>query len=499
MKSNRKNGQHVVRRVGGTCGLMAKHLSRSLVLAAVAWCTLTGVVTRPGDAKPRDYDFEVVAKLGDPAPGSAKYEFYLAPQDMNARGHVMFVSGFADDEGNFLGDALFRRRRGKTTLIARSGQPAPGTSENFSPDGLLWPGSMNNAGDMVFTFNLDMPQVPPTEYGTHSGVWRYDASQEAVIKVFAPGDPAPGGTTFRGAHWKTDLNNHGVLVTTGIIDTPHGNCQDPQAAYYGQGRGIYTANARNKIRKIVAPGDPVPGTQQTKTFDDAHDPNINDRGDITFGAHVAGEECIGGSSATLGCFTSLYLYRASTGRIVSIAHQGDPAPGGGTFREVFEGQLNNHGDIVYIGNLATTPGEESLGVFLRNRQGVSRAVARPGDHLPGGIMVQATFSQGNHGINNHGDIAFAAQLKKDVNDDGLQDTGVYVDHDGEISTVVRTGTVIPGLGTVAHTNYINFPYFYDGKYPIPGVFINDRGDVLTQVILENGDNYIVVARPRVND
>ena len=318
-------------------------------------------------------------------------------------------------------------------------------------------------------------------------------------KVFAPGDPAPGGTTFRGAFFHTDLNNNGVLVTTGIIDTPDGNCQDPQAACHGLGRGIYTANARNKIRKIVAPGDVVPGTQQTKTFDDAWDPNINDRGNITFGTHVAGEECIGGSSATLDCFTNLYLYRASTGRISSIAHQGDPAPGGATFREVFEGQLNNHGDIVYIGNLATTPGEESLGVFLRNRQGVSRAVARPGDHLPGGTMVQTTFSMGNHGINNRGEIAFAAQFKKDGNEDGLQDTGVYVDHDGDISTVVRTGTVIPDLGTVAHVNVTYFPFFGDGKYPIPGVFIDDRGEVLTQVILENGDNYIVLARPRAND
>jgi hypothetical protein len=86
-----------------------------------------------------------------------------------------------------------------------------------------------------------------------------------------------------------------------------------------------------------------------------------------------------------------------------------------------------------------------------------------------------------------------------VNEDGFQDTGVYIDHDGAISTVVCTGTVIRSPGTVAHTNPTYFPIFGDGKYPIPGVFINDRGEVLTQVILENGDNYIVVARPHKDD
>jgi hypothetical protein len=88
---------------------------------------------------------------------------------------------------------------------------------------------------------------------------------------------------------------------------------------------------------------------------------------------------------------------------------------------------------------------------------------------------------------------------KDVNEDGLQDTGVCVDHGGIISTVVRTGAVIPDLGTVAYTNPPYFPSWGDGKYPIPGVFINERGEVVTPVLLENGDNSIVVARPQAND
>ena len=59
--------------------------------------------------------------------------------------------------------------------------------------------------------------------------------------------------------------------------------------------------------------------------------------------------------------------------------------------------------------------------------------------------------------------------------------------------MVRTGTVIPGLGTVAHTNN---SFFVGGPNPWPGVHLNDRGEVLTQVILTNGNTYVVVATPR---
>jgi hypothetical protein len=105
-------------------------------------------------------------------------------------------------------------------------------------------------------------------------------------------------------------------------------------------------------------------------------------------------------------------------------------------------------------------------------------------------MVQAGFSQGQIAINNRGTIAFAAQLDADVNFDGIQDTGVYIDRGGKISAVVRTGTVIPGLGTVRH---VNNPFVVGSPYPHPSVSINASDEVLTQVILDTGETYTIVA------
>jgi len=427
------------------------------------------------------YSFRAVAKLGDPAPGGGNHEGDFEPQDINASGTVFFASDLSTG-----GEGLFRSRHGVNSQIVRSGLPAPGTSTNFGIFGILTPGGSNDAGDFAFGFTL--PGFDPVlGIGTNAGVWRYSQASGAVTKVLAPGDPAPGGTTFRGTIGHSDLNNRGEIATVGIIDTPFGNCADPGACL-GLGRGVYKFDQHNNATTIAAPGDPAPAF--SSTFDDAWDPNINNGGDVVFGGHVTGETCIG--RPTLGCFESLYLYRASTGTLSSLVHQGDPAPDGGTFDFAFNGRLNNVGDVSFIGVQGGSTGVFLTGVFLYKHTGSIVIVAKPGDSLPGGIMANSTFNQGAHGINAAGDVAFVAQLDADADSDGVQDTGVYLYHAGKISTVVRTGTVIPGLGTVAHTNN---PFFVGSPYPWPTVHLNSRGEVLTQVILTNGNTYVVVATP----
>ena len=76
-----------------------------------------------------------------------------------------------------------------------------------------------------------------------------------------------------------------------------------------------------QFTKIVIPGDAAPGGGK---FDFAQNPWINDRGDIVFGAHVAGEECT--SSPQLFCAESTYFKAAGSSTIESIAHQGSRYP-----------------------------------------------------------------------------------------------------------------------------------------------------------------------------
>lgn len=467
--------------------IMARN-GRLLSLAGLMMATTlaVGLTARPLAAGPghSGYKFSVVATLGDAAPGGGDHEGDFEPQDINASGSTTFVSDLEDENG-FAGEGLFLRRGGVNSLIARSGQSAPGTSTTYGFFGALSPSGLNDAGNAAFGFTLN---VPFTEFGTNAGVWRYTGASGAVTPVLLPGQPAPGGTTFRGSLFHTDINNRNEIATVGIIDTPNGNCTDPIASCFGLGRGVYKFDKHNRATKVAAPGDPAPGS--TSTLDDAWDPNLNDRGDVVFGGHVKGEPCLGPGNgpSSIGCYESLYLYRASTGSVTSLVHQGDAKPGGGTFVLAFNGRLNNVGDVSFIGGV----GSDRTGVFLRDHDGSITAVAAPGDSLPGGTMANTTFNQGAHAINNAGAVAFVAQLDADTNGDSVQDTGVYLYDAGAIRTVVRTGTVIPGLGTVVH---VNNPFFVGGAYPWPGVHLNERGQVLTQVIMDTGLTHVVVATP----
>lgn len=246
---------------------------------------------------------------------------------------------------------------------------------------------------------------------------------------------------------------------------------------------------------MVSPGDPAP---EGSTFDFAVNPWVNTRGDIAFGAHVAGEECIDfGRPQTVAifCAESIYLWNSATGKIQSIAHQGDPAPGAGIFRLAFGAVLNSRGEIAFIGDLTPAPdSRKDRGVFLYSR-GIIRSVARPGDPMPGGGKLKtASFFVGNHHLNDRGDVAYNAILDTDENGDGVDDTGLYVWSRGTISLVARTGTVIPGVGTIAHLNPPDLAGFSRG--PLSFAPINDRGEVVFQAALNDGRGVLLVATPR---
>jgi len=123
--------------------------------------------------------------------------------------------------------------------------------------------------------------------------------------------------------------------------------------------GIFVANKAGQIRSVVIPGDLAPGGG---TFDFAEIAWMNARGDVAFGAHIAGEECVGFSPPTLKnqsdrifCGDNVYLRKAPSGQIISIAHQGDPAPGGGVFRHAWGPIVNNHGQVPFVGDLTVAP------------------------------------------------------------------------------------------------------------------------------------------------
>ena len=330
--SNRANRGNEMRRMTRALSLTA------LALTAGAWAAEA--------APPNGYSFSVIATLGTVAPGGDYHEGDFEPEHINSRGDVAFASDLAQTQtGTILGEALYGRYGGTTRLIAREDDAIPIKGKNLkyttysSPPagGIVTPAGMNERGEVAFGFGI--------QGFRYAGVFRYNPVSQTVSPVLLPDDAAPGETTFRGSDFHTDLNNAGQIATVGVIETPDGHCNDASICA-GLGRGVYTFNRFNNVAVIAAPGDPAPNSGK---FDDVWNPNLNNGGDVIFGGHVKGEACI--PYGALGCTESLYLYTASKRQLSSVAHQGQSAPGGGTFLIAGNGRLNASGDASFLGTL----------------------------------------------------------------------------------------------------------------------------------------------------
>jgi hypothetical protein len=151
-----------------------------------------------------------------------------------------------------------------------------------------------------------------------------------------------------------------------------------------------------------------------------------------------------------------------------------------------------------LGDLTPPPIPSDLvGVFLHSR-GVTIPVARPGDPMPGGGHLEtASFLVGQIHVNNPGEVVFNARLDTDVNGDGSADTGLFAWSHGSLRLVARTGTVIPGVGTIDRlvSGVFTFP-LPPILFPNTGAANNDRGEVLFGATLSDGRGVLLIATPK---
>src|SRR5262249_13535786 len=224
--------------------------------------------------------------------------------------------------------------------------------------------------------------------------------------------------------------------------------------------------------------DPAPGGGK---FDFAQNAWINDRGDIAFGGHVAGEECIAIASFGPACGESIYYKSAAGPAVESIAHQGEQASGGGIYRFAWGALLNVNRDLVFMGEHGPSPGlPQSRGVYLYAR-GAAIPIARPGDMMPAGrriVSVNPALMAGNYSLNNIGEVSFNASLENG-------ESGLYVHSQRALHLVAGTGTVIPGVGTISSVTNLM----------VGGGILNDRGQVSFGATMTDGRGVLLLATP----
>jgi hypothetical protein len=459
------------------------------ILMVVAVLVMIGAGRHEARAFPDGFEFTPLVFLGDPTPGGDTFTNDFESGVMNSRGDVMFVADVAEDE-----EGVFMLRKGRLSQLARAGEPAPGGGVFVLGPGA--PVSLNDEGDGGFMFPLDPFSFP---VGVNAGVYRVSHAS-TVTPVVIPGvTPVPGGGVFAGATPGPSLNNRGVIAFGGIVPTGQGVHLSDEP-YVGLGAALYTADKQGRISAVVGPGDAAPGGG---VFDWAGAPWINANADVAFMGHIAGEECRAANffpqAILMFCLGSIYLRDGVSGKIQSIAHAGDAAPGGGVYRQATSPVLNDRGDIVFLGDLTPPPlASQVTGVYLYSK-GATIAVAHPGDPMPGGgrFVTASTLIGWQVSVNNPGDVAFNAALDTDDNGDGVPDTGVFIWSHGSLRLVARTGTVIPRVGTVAHV-VMGVLVMAPGAGFVPnsGATLNDPGQVVFGATLDDGRGVLLVATPK---
>jgi hypothetical protein len=448
------------------------------------------------------YSFQTLAELGGNAPpvgggnDGVTFAFDFEPGEINSRGQVAFGADLSrGGEGVFLTDA-----KGQLITLARTGDTSP-DGRTYGP---LFLGTVtnNDAGEAAFVIHRDGFDFPPL-LALDAALYRY-TPKTGVAAELLPGAAAPGGGTFQGFNFRPSMNNGGTIAFSGLIQTDLG----PGGAG-GLGFGIFTVDKHHHVAKVMRPGDSAPGGN---TFDFGQNAWINDKGDVAFGGHVKEDpfiEFTASFPAGNQIFTaeSIFVWSKHNGQIVELARQNvTPVPGdpGFTFNYAFGPELNNQGDVAYFGAYGKAvdgtfliPGDggslvNNTGIFLYSH-GTTVAVAKPGDAMPGGgTMISAGFLTSEMGLSNNGDVTFTATLNTDTNGDGLNDTGLYSYSHGTLSLIARSGTVLPGIGTIQS---LHSPGELGNPTAIAGAATNERGQVVFQAALTSGDGVMLLATP----
>lgn len=316
----------------------------------------------------------LVARTGDPAPGTEAGVLFRslsrAPL-LNDAGQVAFSGGLGGPGVSASNDqGIWSEGAGAgLDLVAREGAAAPDT-ESGSVFAALTEPVLNGGGHTAFRAYLSGPNVSG---GNDSGIWTQAGGAGLVLRV-REGDAAPGlaaGVSFGSFDASFDpLLNDADQTAFRARLTGTGVDSSNDTSIWSDGGG-------GGLELVAREGDPAPGTESGVVFRTFQQPVLNGAGQTAFRALLAGP------GVDPSNFGGIWSEGRGAG-LELIARRGDPAPGaesGAVFLGFFEPHLNGAGQTIFRASAAVPGDPPRLGIWAEHPSGGLRLVARIGDLL----------------------------------------------------------------------------------------------------------------------
>lgn len=397
---------------------------------------------------------QMVCQEGDPYPlaGSGVTASCPVSGALNTGGRVFgstFLAGPGVNSSNDTMRTKFVGEASSAVLVAREGDPAPGTDAVFEP--AFGDNRMGGSDNVAFSSGLQGGT-------TTSGIWTGPAS--SVSLLVKAGDPAPGlGGDFQGFS-SLVLSDSGGLAFQGW--TASGNS------------GLYRGSASGGPLLVAGTGSLMPGGG-TLAFPSTF--TINNGGEIAFRGQL--------QSGNKGIWAAIPGVRA-------VALPGQPAPDYGTFIGGGPPSIGDGGDVCFFAQLSSGPDglyceiAGTLQVIVREDD--SPAALAPGETV-GELLWQPV-------VNSSGQVLFLSQVDSGS---GFDLTWWLRKTNGDLSIIARLGAdleVSPGV-----TKTVSSLDLLTGDYPTnigggDATAFNDRGEVVFFAGFSDGSEGIFVGRPQ---
>lgn len=360
-----------------------------------------------------------LVRASDPAPGLAGvnigFNSGIAPtvSDDGSSAFVCSLTGAVTSANN---SALYSGTPGNLSLVARTGDVAPGTASPFASLILMSSGNARTA----FLANLAGATF-------NSGLW---VGRPGTLEMLACGGLAAPGTAagvtwsaFSGTFHIPVINNSGQAIFPGGLQGPGVN--------FGNSVGIWAGTAGN-LQLIARGAEPAPGLPTGVVYSSFSSPSINNSGTVLVNGGLTGPGVTPSNSVC--------LFVGAPQSLSPLARTGSPAPGtaaGVSFLSFSDTRLNDAGQGLIRATLTgsgITPQNDS-GLWL-GAPGSLQLFAREGQLAPGtaGGVTYAEFTRIS--TNAHGEVAFVALL------DGASSTNnaaLFAGGIGDVDLIVRTG------------------------------------------------------------